>query len=52
MTATDTTLRPVELPAPVEDRTVSFWETVAQRRTIREIAATPLSLSQLQTSCG
>ena len=47
MTATDTTLRPVELPAPVEDRTVSFWETVAQRRTIREIAATPLSLSQL-----
>ena len=47
MTATDTTLRPVELPAPVEDRTLSFWEAVAQRRTIREIAATPLSLSQL-----
>jgi hypothetical protein len=29
-------LPPIELPAPVEDRTLSLWEAVAQRRTIRE----------------
>src|SRR6516164_6779234 len=47
MTTTETKLRPIELPAPVEDRTLSFWEAVAQRCTIREIAATPLTLAQL-----
>jgi nitroreductase len=40
-------LRPIDLPSPVADRTLSFYEAVAQRRTIREIAATPLTLVQL-----
>jgi Nitroreductase family len=47
MNATEPTLSPIELPAPVGDRTLLFWEAMAQRRTIREIAATPLTLPQL-----
>ena len=42
-------LRPIELPSPLEDRTLSFYEAVAQRRTIREIGATPLTLAQLSS---
>jgi hypothetical protein len=49
MTSTETELRPIELPSPVEDRTLSFWEAVAQRRTIREIAPTPLTSAQLSS---
>ena len=49
MTAKETNLHPIELPPPLEDRTLSFWEAVAQRRTIREIAATPLTLAQLSS---
>jgi hypothetical protein len=52
MTATETELSPIELPPPVEDRTLSFWDAVVQRRTIREIAATPLTLAQLSAYCG
>ena len=40
-------LSPIELPPPVGEHTLSFNEAVAQRRTIREIAATPLTLAQL-----
>jgi Nitroreductase family len=47
MNATESKLPPIALPAPAEDRTLSFWEAVAQRRTIREIAPTPLTLVQL-----
>jgi SagB-type dehydrogenase family enzyme len=43
----ETKLRPIELPQPIAERTLSFNETVTQRRTIREIAATPLTLAQL-----
>jgi len=50
------TLCPIELPSPIEDRTCSFHEAVARRRTIREIAARPLTLAQLSnllwTACG
>jgi nitroreductase len=37
----------VDLPSRGEDRALSFYEAVAQRRTIREIDATPLTLAQL-----
>lgn len=47
MNPTESKLPPIELPAPVEDRTLSLWEAVAQRRTIREIPPTPLTLGQL-----
>lgn len=43
----DVALRPIDLPPPVEDPALSFHEAVARRRTIREIAATPLTLAQL-----
>ena len=47
---------PIDLPPPVEERALSFYEAVAQRRTIREIAATPLTLAQLSNllwaACG
>jgi nitroreductase len=47
---------PIELPPPIEDRALSFHQAVAQRRTIREIAATPLTLAQLSNllwaACG
>ncbi len=51
-----TELRPIELPAPAEDRACSFHEALARRRTIREIAARPLTLAQLSNllwaGCG
>lgn len=47
MTNAETKLPPIELPPPVTEHTLSFNEAVAQRRTIREIAATPLTLAQL-----
>jgi hypothetical protein len=49
MTADSTreTLTPVDLPPPDLDRFISFYEAVAQRRTIREMAATPLTTAQL-----
>ena len=40
-------LSPISLPPPSADRALSFYEAVAQRRTIREIAPTPFTLSQL-----
>ncbi|MCK9916402.1 nitroreductase family protein [Microbacteriaceae bacterium K1510] len=40
-------LRPVDLPLPADDGALSLHDAVAQRRTIREIAATPLTLQQL-----
>jgi SagB-type dehydrogenase family enzyme len=43
----DMVLRPIDLPPPIKDRALPFHEAVAQRRTIREIAATPLTLAQL-----
>jgi nitroreductase len=47
---------PIDLPPPVEDRSLSFYEAISQRRTIREIAATPLTLAQLSNllwaACG
>jgi len=46
-TVSEGALRPIDLPPVVEDRTLSFYEAVAQRRTIREIASTPLTLGQL-----
>jgi SagB-type dehydrogenase family enzyme len=42
-----TALRPIDLPPPAADRALSFHEAMAQRRTIREIAATPFTLGQL-----
>jgi NAD(P)-dependent dehydrogenase (short-subunit alcohol dehydrogenase family) len=45
MQVTASKLWPIELPAPVEDHTLSFYKAVAQRRTIREIAARPLTLA-------
>lgn len=42
-----TALRPIELPSPTEDRTCSFHEALARRRTTREIAARPLTVAQL-----
>jgi SagB-type dehydrogenase family enzyme len=44
---TTVSLYPIDLPPPVEDRALSFYEAVAQRRTIREIAATPLTRALL-----
>jgi SagB-type dehydrogenase family enzyme len=40
-------LRPIDLPAPVLQPTLSLYEAVANRRTIREINETPLPLAQL-----
>jgi nitroreductase len=40
-------LSPIDLPPPSQDRAISFYEAVARRRTIREIAATPLTMAQL-----
>jgi hypothetical protein len=37
----------IDLPPPSADRAFSFHEAVARRRTIREIAASPLSHAQL-----
>jgi SagB-type dehydrogenase family enzyme len=52
----DIMLRPIDLPPPTKDQALPFHEAVAQRRTIREIAAAPLSLAQLSnllwTACG
>jgi len=42
-----TPLCSIELPAPTEERTCSFHEAFARRRTIREIAARPLTLDKL-----
>jgi SagB-type dehydrogenase family enzyme len=47
MPAVSITLSPIDLPSPTEDRAISFYEAVARRRTMREIAATPLTLAQL-----
>jgi SagB-type dehydrogenase family enzyme len=51
-----TALCPIELPSPTEDRACSFHEALARRRTIREIAARPLTLAQLSNllwaACG
>jgi SagB-type dehydrogenase family enzyme len=43
----DAPQRPIDLPPPSEDRAISFYEAVARRRTIRDIAATPLTMEQL-----
>jgi SagB-type dehydrogenase family enzyme len=52
----DIALRPIDLPPPIKDRALPFHEAVAQRRTIREIAAMPLTLAQLSNllwaACG
>jgi SagB-type dehydrogenase family enzyme len=40
-------LRQIDLPPPTMDDALPFHEAVAQRRTIREIAATPLTLAHL-----
>jgi hypothetical protein len=40
-------LSPINLPPPSEDHAVSFYRAIARRRTIREIAATPLTPPQL-----
>jgi SagB-type dehydrogenase family enzyme len=52
----DNALCPIDLPPPIEDRAFSFHEAVARRRTIREIAPTPLTLAQLSNllwaACG
>jgi nitroreductase len=51
-----TALRAIDLPAPIEDRALSLFEAAAQRRTIREISAVPLTLAQLSNllwvACG
>jgi len=51
-----TPLCPIELPSPTEGRACSFHEALARRRTIREIAARPLTLAQLSNllwaACG
>jgi len=38
---------PIDLPPPSEGRAISFYQAVARRRTIREIAPTPLTLAEL-----
>jgi SagB-type dehydrogenase family enzyme len=47
---------PIELPSPTEDRACSIHEALAQRHTIREISAQPLTLAQLSNllwaACG
>ncbi len=52
----DIALRPIDLPPPIKGRALPFHEAVAQRRTIREIAAMPLTLAQLSNllwaACG
>jgi SagB-type dehydrogenase family enzyme len=40
-------LSPINLPSPIEDRAISFYEAVARRCMIREIAPTPLTNDQL-----
>lgn len=40
-------LSPIDLPPPSEDRAISFYEAVMQRRTIREIASIPLTMAEL-----
>jgi SagB-type dehydrogenase family enzyme len=40
-------VRPIDLPSPVLEPALSFYEAVTQRRTTREIADTPLPLAQL-----
>jgi len=45
--STDETLSPIDLPPPEQDRSISFYDAVAQRCTIREIAGTPLTMAQL-----
>lgn len=49
-------LRPMDLPSPAADRALSCHEAFSQRRTMREIAATPLTLAQLSNllwaACG
>lgn len=51
-----TALCSIELPSPSEDRACSFHEALTRRRTIREIAARPLTLAQLSNllwaACG
>jgi SagB-type dehydrogenase family enzyme len=42
-----TALHAIDLPPPVEDRVASFHEAVAQRRTIRQIAAKRLTLGEI-----
>jgi SagB-type dehydrogenase family enzyme len=52
----DIVLRPIDLPPPIMDQALPFHEAVARRCTIREIAATSLTLAQLSnllwTACG
>jgi SagB-type dehydrogenase family enzyme len=43
----ESALSPVNLPSPSAGHALSFYDAVARRRTIREIAPTPLTLSQL-----
>lgn len=49
-------LSPISLPSPSGDQARSFHEAVADRRTIREIAPTPLATAQLSNllwaACG
>lgn len=51
-----TALSAIELPSSTEDRACSFHEALARRRTIRDIAARPLTLAQLSNllwaGCG
>ena len=42
-----TALSPIDLPPPSAERALSLDEAMAQRRTIREIAARPLTFAQL-----
>jgi hypothetical protein len=50
------TLGPIQLPPPSDYRGLSFYEAVSQRRTVREIATTPLTPTQLSNllwaACG
>src|SRR3974390_3328254 len=47
MTVGASALHPIDLPKPSECRAMSLYAAASQRRTIREIAATPLTLGQL-----
>ena len=48
MTATaPTSMHPIDLPPPAPDRALSLYDAAAGRRTVREIAATPLTMPQL-----
>jgi SagB-type dehydrogenase family enzyme len=46
----------IDLPPPAEDHALSFYQALAERRTIREIAAKPLTLAKLSSllwaACG